>query len=97
LVEIDINDWGQIERDGLREDHAADDYEAERLAGFTARAEADGDRDCAEERCRGGHHDRTESRDATGEDRLRGVEAVLRLGLESEVDLHDCVLLHKTD
>ena len=81
----------------MREQQAADDYQAERLAGFAAGAVAKGDRHGAEQGGHGGHHDRAEADQAAFVDGLLGAETLVALGFEGEVDLHDGVLLDDAD
>ncbi len=56
-----------------------------------------GQRDAAEQRGHGGHHDGTEAQQAGFVDGVGGVLAVLALGLQGEVHHHDAVLLHDAD
>ncbi len=56
-----------------------------------------GQRNAAEQRGHGGHHDGAEAQQAGLVDRFGRVLAVLALGLEREVDDHDAVLLHNAD
>ena len=94
---VGVDDRRQIQRDQLRDDEAADDGEAERPPRFAAGAVAERDRHRAEQRRHRRHHDRAEADDAAFVDRLGRRLAVLALGVEREVDLHDRVLLHDAD
>ena len=76
---------------------AADDGDAERLAQFRARAGAEGERQAAEQRGHGGHHDGAEAQQAGLVDGLARRLACLALGFQREVDHHDGVLLHDAD
>ena len=81
----------------LRDEQAADDGDAERLAQFGADAHADGERQAAEHRREGRHHDGPEAQQACLVDGLDGRKAFIALGLEGEIDHHDGVLLHNAD
>ncbi len=59
--------------------------------------DAEGQRNAAEQRRHGGHHDGTEAQQAGFVDGVGGVLAVLALGLQREVHHHDAVLLHDAD
>ena len=63
-VEIKIDDRRGVEREELREQQAADDGDAERPAQFRAGAVFQGQRQRAEQRGHGGHHDRAETQQA---------------------------------
>ena len=54
-------------------------------------------RQAAEQRGHGGHHDRTEAQQTRLIDGLLGRLAFLALRLQREVDHHDGVLLHDAD
>ena len=64
VLEEEVDDRRGVEGEDLREQEAADDGDAERLAQFRAGADADGEGDGAEERGHGGHHDGAEADDA---------------------------------
>src|SRR6187549_168499 len=95
--EVGIDDRRQIQRDELRNEQAADDGEAQRLARLATGAEAECNRQRTEERRRCGHHDRPEADDAAFVNRIDRRLAVLPLLLEGEVDLHDRVFLDDAD
>ena len=63
-VQVKINDRGGVERDELGEQQAADDGDAERTAQFRAGAVFHRERQRAEQRGHGGHHDRPEPQQA---------------------------------
>src|ERR1039458_6329165 len=94
---VGVERRGQVEGDELREEQAADYHQAQGLAGFAARAVAQRDRDGAQERGHGGHHDRAETDQAALINCFHGLQAALALGFQGEIDLHDGVLLHDAD
>jgi hypothetical protein len=71
-VEEQIDHRRGVERQHLADDQAADDGDAERLAQFRADAGAQRQRQAAEQRGEGGHHDRPEAQQARLIDRLAG-------------------------
>src|SRR5215469_10270927 len=60
LLEVDIDDGRDVERQQLRGEQAADDAEAERAAQLRAGAEAERDRQRPHDRRHRRHHDRAE-------------------------------------
>src|SRR3954447_25280458 len=60
-VEIKIDHWGDVEGEQLGEQQPAHHRDAERLAQLGTRAGAERDRQGAEDRREGGHHDRPEA------------------------------------
>src|SRR5262245_2306917 len=69
-VEVEVDHRGRVEREQLAENQPAHDRDAKRTAQFTAVAETDGERQGAEQRRTGGHHDGTEAQQAGFVDRL---------------------------
>src|SRR6202158_2229566 len=63
-VKPQIHDWGCIESEQLAEEQSADNRDAERMAEFRARAAAQRQRQSGEQCGHGGHHDRTETKQA---------------------------------
>ena len=94
---VGVDHRRQVQRHQLREGQAADHRQAQRPARFAARAVAQRDRQRAQQRRHGGHHDRPEADQAAFVDRLARRLALLALGLQREIDLHDGVLLHDAD
>ncbi len=94
---VSVEDRRQVERDELREEQSADHHQTERLPRFAARAVAESDGHRAQQRRHGGHHDGAEADQAAFVDGLGRREALIALGFESEVDLHDRVLFHDAD
>src|SRR6185295_3021203 len=74
-VEIEVDDRGNVERQELRKHQAADHRNAERLAQFGTGAGAERDRQGAEDRGEGRHHDRTEAQHRRFADRGFGRKA----------------------
>src|SRR5262249_42111421 len=96
-VESEIDDWRRVERKDLAQNKAADDSDAERAAKFGTHAAAESERQAAEERGHGGHHDGTEAKQASF---VNGIERRLpfhAFGFEGEVNHHDGVFLDDAD
>lgn len=93
---IETDDRRRIEREELRHEKAADDGDAHGAAQLRARAVADGERQSAEERRHGRHHDGPEAKKAGFVNRLKRRLAV-PLRFEREIDHHDRILLHDAD
>src|SRR5579863_8962496 len=96
-AEPEVNDRRGEEGQNLADEKSANDADAERLAKFGTDAAAEGERDRAEERGHGGHHDGAEAQQARLIDGLFGRLAFLTFRFEGEVDHHDGVLLDDTD
>ncbi len=71
--------------------------EAEGLTGIGSGAGPEGDRQSAEERGHGGHHDGPEAQNTAGVDGVEGAHAFGALGFNGEIDHHDGVLLHDAE
>ena len=96
-VEEDVDDRRGVEGEELAEQQPADHGDAQRPAQFRAQARADRQRNAAQQRGHGGHHDGTETQQAGLVDRLGRILAVLALGLQREVHDQNSVLLHDAD
>ena len=96
-IQVKINDRRRVERQELREQQAADDGDAQRLAQFRASAVFQGQRQRAEQRRQGGHHDRPKPQQTRLIDGFFRRQTFVALGVEREVDHHDRVLLHDAD
>ena len=96
-VEIEVDHRRRIERQDLADEQAADDRDAERLAQLRAVAEADRQRQGAQDRRHGGHQDGPEAQDGGLVDRLGGIEPIVAFALQRHVDHHDGVLLDDAD
>ena len=96
-VEVEIDHRRGEQRQHLADDQAADDGEAERLAQLGAGALAQHQRQRAEDRRHGGHHDRPEAQQARLVDGVARRQAFDALGFQREVDHHDGVLLDDAD
>ena len=96
-VHVEIDDGSGEEREHLADDEATDDGDAEWLAKFGAGAAADGEWNCAEQRGHGGHHDGTETQDASFVNGVNRGFSFDALGLQREIDHHDCVLFNNSD
>ena len=77
IVEEDVDHRRGVQRQHLAEDQAADHRDAQRLAQLRADARAERQRNAAEQRRHGGHHDRPEAQQATP-DRSRRWRSCLR-------------------
>ena len=97
VVKEDVDDRRGVEREHLAQQQAADHADAQRPAKLGADAGADGQRDAAQQRGHGGHHDGTEAQQAGFVDGVGGVLAVLAFAFQREVHHHDAVLLHDAD
>src|SRR5579871_5103038 len=76
-IEIEIDHWRNVEREELAHHQASDHRQSERLACIGAFTVAQRDRQRAEQRGDGGHHDRTEAQQAALPYRLaRGFAAM---------------------
>jgi hypothetical protein len=94
LIESEIYDRRCVKSKDLRNDQAANDGDAERLAQLAADSHADGQRQFAEHRGHRCHHDRPEADEAGLVNRFFGTESFVTLRVECEIDLiRDFVLL----
>src|SRR5947208_6884146 len=96
-VKSEINDGSRVEGEQLAQQQAAHDGDSERLPQLRSRSCPEGQRQPAQKRRHGGHHDRSESQQARLVDGLFGRLAFFALCLESEVNHHDGVLLDDAD
>ena len=96
-IEEQVDHRRGVERQHLADDQAAHDRDAERMPQLRPGAGAQRQRDAAEQRRHGGHHDRPEAQQAGLVDGLFGRLAFLALRLQREIDHHDGVLLHDAD
>src|SRR5580704_3406816 len=85
VVEENVNDGRGVESENLANQESADHGDAEGAAEFGADAGAEGERETAEQRGHGGHHDGAEAEEAGSVDGVGGIFAVIALGIESEV------------
>ena len=67
------------------------------MARFASCAVSQRDRNGAQQRRHGRHHDRTEPDQAPFVDGVYRSQSLASLGVEREIDLHDRVLLHDAD
>ena len=92
-----VDDRRRVEREELRDQQAAYDGDAERAAQFRPGADAHGQRQRAQQRRHGGHHDRPKAQQACLIDRFFRRQSLEALRRKREVDHHDAVLLHDAD
>src|SRR5580698_8227168 len=97
VIEENIDHRRGVEGEDLAEQQAAHHGNSQWLAEFRANAGTERERQTAEERGHGGHHDGTKTQQAGFVDRVLGAHAVLSLGFQSEVNHHDSVLFHDAD
>src|SRR5450759_314022 len=76
---VDVEDRREVEGHQLGEEQAADHYQAQRLARLAARAVTKCDRDRAQQRRHGGHHDGAETDQAALIDGALGGQVLLCL------------------
>ena len=93
----EVDDRRREQREQLREHETADHRDAERLTKLGAAPGAERERERAEQRGGGRHHDGTKAQETRLVDRLARRETAVALRLEREVDHHDRVLLHDAD
>src|SRR6266481_2244274 len=93
-VEREIDHRGRVEREDLAQNQAAYDGDSQGTAKLGAHAGAESQRQTAEQRGHGGHHDGPEAQKARFVDGVERRLAFLALGFEREVDHHDGVLFH---
>src|ERR1700733_6778112 len=96
IVQIDENHRGRVQRQRLTDDQPADDRDPERVARLRAFAGSERQRQGAEQRGEGRHHDRTKAEKTRLFDRLARTTAPA-LRSERKIDHHDSVLLHDAD
>ena len=97
FVQIQVDDRRREQRQRLAHDQAAHHGVAERLAQLRTRAAAERQRQRAEQRRHGGHHDRPEAQQAGLADGVVRRQMLLALRLDGEVHHHDAVFLHDAD
>ena len=96
-IEEEIDHRRRVERQQLAQDQSAYNGDAQRPAQFRSHAGAKSQRQAAQQRCHGGHHDGAEAQQAgliDGVDRRHMLHA---FGFKREIDHHDGVLLHDAD
>ena len=96
-IEEQINHRRGIERQHLAEDQAADDGDAERPPQLRAHAGAERQRNAAQQRRHGGHHDGPEAQQAGLKNGVLRSLAFVALGFQGKIDHHDRVLLDDAD
>src|SRR5258708_1078612 len=92
-IHVNVNDGGGEKSEHLAKDEPADDGDSERTAQLRANPSAKSERQSAEERSHGGHHDGAEPQQARLVDSFDGGLAFHTLSLHSEVDHQNGVLL----
>jgi len=85
-VEEEVDDRGGEEGEHLRDDEAADDGNAKRLAQFRAYAHADGQREAAEQSGHCCHHDGPEAEQAGLINGFHRRQTLFALSLQGKVD-----------
>src|SRR5262249_25930738 len=88
-----VHDWRELKRDELRDEAAAYDGQAQGPSRLAASAEPESDRNGPEKRRHRRHHDGSETDETTLKNGVGRTLAFVSLGIESEIDLHDRILL----
>src|SRR5579863_4953711 len=96
-IEVNVDDGRGVKSQDLADQKTTDNRNAERLTQFRADAGTQRERQSAEQRGHGRHHDGTEAEQAGLIDGVDGILAFLALGFEGEVDHHDGVFLDDAD
>src|ERR1035437_6310129 len=95
--EIQIDHRRREQRQHLADQQSTNDADAQRFSQLGAHAAAKGQRNGAQQRGHGGHHDRTEAQQARLVDGFLRPFPFLALRFQRKVDHHDGVLLHNAD
>lgn len=93
LFEVEVEDGGDEEGQGLWEDEAADDHKSKAAVELGAFSDADRKGEGAHDGCKGGHHNGTESHQASFVDGFFWRKPFL-LHFKGIVDDHDPVLFN---
>ena len=96
-IEREVHDGSGEEGQGLAENQAADDRDAQRPAEFGARPATQGQRQAAQHGCHGGHQNGPEAQQTCLIDCIQRSFSAFAFGFERKVDHHDGVFLHDTD
>ena len=97
VVEENVDHRRGVEGEHLAQEQAADHGDAQRPAQLRPDSRSDRQRDSAQQRGHGGHHDGTKAQQAGLVDRIGRVQAPLPFSFQGEVDHHDAVLFHDAD
>src|SRR5438874_556022 len=96
-IKRQVNNRRGVERQNLAENQAAHDSYAERATKLRTDAVTKCERQAAEKRRHGGHHDGTKAQEAGFVNGIERRLPFLAFGLESEVDHHNGVFLDNAD
>src|SRR5580693_9164584 len=96
-IEVEVNDGSREEGQGLTEDQATNDRDAEGPAHLGAGTGAQRQRESAQQSGGGRHHDRSEPEETRFVNRLDARLATLTFGLHREVDHQNRVFLDQAD
>src|SRR5579884_1501455 len=88
-IEPQINHRRGVEGQQLADQQSADDGDTERAPQLRSGAAAERQRNGAEQRCKGGHHDGAEAQQARFIDGIHRLLAFAAFGFQGEVDHHD--------
>ena len=88
-IQVEINHRRGVERQKLRQQQAANDGIAERLAQLRSGAGAKHQGHATEQRCHGRHQDRSEPQGACLINRIFRAKSLIAFDVEREVDQHD--------
>ncbi len=91
IVEEDVDHGRCIEREHLAHEKPANHGDSQRPAQFGTDSMSKRQRETAEQRRHGGHHDRPETQQAGFVDGVGGIFALVSLRIEREVHHHDSI------
>ncbi len=97
VVKKDVDDGRGIECQRLAQKQPANHRDPKRTPQLRPKTPAQGEREPAQQRGHGGHHDRTKAKQAGLINCIRRVLSILSLGLQRKVHHHDAVLFHDAD
>src|SRR5258708_9375434 len=92
-MQVEIDNWCDIESQGLRQKKPSDHRNAQRAPRFASGSSAKSNRDRSKQSRHSRHHDGTKSLQASLKYGGLGLQVCLAFSLKREVDDHDCVLL----
>src|SRR5580698_3767270 len=96
-MQVEVDDRGDIEGQGLRKEEPSDNGNAERTTCFTPDAAAKRNRKRSQKRSHRRHHDGPEALKAALIDCVLRFQTLLVFGVECEIYNHDGVLFYYAD
>src|ERR1700678_3844833 len=97
IVEEDVNHWRGVKGKHLAEDESPNHRDTQRPPEFGTEPGAEGQRESAEQRRHGSHHDGPEAQQRRLIDSIRRILTAGSLSFQGKIDHHDSVLLHDAD